>query len=76
MKYRHLNQVERYQIHSLMKTQHTISQIAELLDRNKSTIRSKLRRDVGFRGYRPKQAVDWHSRALNRAAMPAPLRLG
>jgi IS30 family transposase len=58
MKYKHLSQIERYQIYSLMKAQHTITQIAELLGRNKSTISRELRRNAGVRGYRPKQACE------------------
>ena len=41
-----------------MKAQHTITQIAELLGRHKSTISRELRRNAGFRGYRPKQACE------------------
>ena len=58
MKYKHLSQIERYQIHSLMKAQHSITQIADLLGRHKSTISRELRRNAGFRGYRPKQACE------------------
>lgn len=58
MNYKHLSQIERYQIHSLMKALHTITQIAELLGRHKSTISRELRRNAGFRGYRPKQACE------------------
>jgi IS30 family transposase len=58
MNYKHLSQIERYQIHSLMKALHTITQIAQLLGRHKSTISRELRRNAGFRGYRPKQACE------------------
>jgi transposase, IS30 family len=58
MKYKHLSQIERYQIHSLMKALHPITQIAELLGRHKSTISRELRRNAGFRGSRPKQACE------------------
>jgi len=58
MNYKHLSQIERYQIHSLMKAQHTITQIAQLLGRHKSTISREVRRNAGFRGYRPKQACE------------------
>ena len=34
---RHLSQVKRYQIYSLMKAQHSPTQIAQLLERNKFT---------------------------------------
>ena len=56
MTYKHLSQVERYQVHALMKAGHDQSQIAEVLDRNKSTISRELSRHTGSRGHRSKQA--------------------
>ena len=58
MTYKHLSQAERYQIHALMKAGHDQSQIANLLDRHKSTISRELSRNTGSRGYRPKQACE------------------
>jgi len=58
MTYKHLSQAERYQIHALMKAGHDQSQIAKVLDRNKSTISRELSRNTGSRGYRPKQACE------------------
>jgi len=58
MNYKHLSQIERYQIHSLMKAQHNITQIARLLGRDKSTISRELRRNAGCRGYTAKQACE------------------
>jgi IS30 family transposase len=58
MNYKHLSQIERYQIHSLMKAQHKITHIAVLLGRNKSTIIRELYRNAGSWGYRPKQACE------------------
>jgi IS30 family transposase len=58
MNYKHLSQIERYQIHSLMKSQHNITQIARLLGRDNSTISRELRRNAGCRGYRAKQACE------------------
>ena len=58
MNYKHLSQIERYQIHSPMKAQHNITQIARLLGRDKSTISRELRRNAGCRGYRAKQACE------------------
>jgi IS30 family transposase len=58
MTYKHLSQAERYQIHALMKAGHDQSQIAKVLDRNKSTISRELNRNTGSRGYRPKQACE------------------
>ena len=64
MNYKHLSQIERYQIASLMKAQHSITQIASLIGRHKSTISRELRRNAGSRGYRPKQACE---RAFERS---------
>ena len=58
MNYKHLSQIERYQIHSLKKAQHNITQIARLLGRDKSTISRELRRNAGCRGYKAKQACE------------------
>ena len=38
MNYKHLSQLERYQIYALMKAGRDQTQIANLLDRHKSTI--------------------------------------
>jgi len=56
MTYKHLSQVERYQIYALMKAGHDQTQIAKLLDRHKSTISREISRNRGLKGYRPKQA--------------------
>ena len=56
MNYKHLCQVERYQIYALMKAGHDQTQIAKLLDRHKSTISREISRNRGLKGYRPKQA--------------------
>jgi len=58
MNYKHLCQIERYQIASLMKAKHSITQIASLVGRHKSMISRELRRNAGSRGYRPKQASE------------------
>jgi IS30 family transposase len=58
MNYKHLSQIERYQIHSLMKAEHNITQIARLLGRDKSTFSRELRRNAGCRGYKAKQACE------------------
>ena len=75
MNYKHLSQIERYQIHSLMKAQHNITQIAQLLGRDKSTISRELRRNAGCRGYRAKQACELackRSESSRNANMLAP----
>jgi len=47
---------ERYQIYALKKAGHTQIEIANVLERNKSTICRELSRNGGRRVYRPKQA--------------------
>jgi len=54
--YTHLTDNERYQISSLLKAKLNPSQIAQVLERHKSTISREIRRNTGKRGYRPKQA--------------------
>jgi IS30 family transposase len=56
MTYQHLSQTERYQIYILMKDGKTQSQIAQLMNRHKSTISRELARNTGGKGYRPRQA--------------------
>lgn len=56
MRYTHLTQDERYQIHILHKAGHDQSEIARVMERSKSTISRELKRNCGQRGYRPKQA--------------------
>ena len=58
MRYTHLTQHERYQIHILSKAGHNLSEIACMLERSKSTISRELKRNCGQRGYRPKQAQE------------------
>ena len=58
MNYKHLSQIERYQIASLMKAQHSITQIASLIGRDRSMTSRELHRNTGCRGYRPKQASE------------------
>jgi IS30 family transposase len=54
--YQRLTQAERYQIYVLLKAGHTQSKVADILERNKSTIHREVRRNRGLRGYRPQQA--------------------
>ena len=54
--YKHLSREERYQIHSLLKARQTISEIARLLGRHRSTISREVSRGQGQRGYRAEQA--------------------
>jgi len=56
---RHYTQLtceEQYQIYSLLKAGHSRSEIARLIERDKSTISQELRRNRGRRSYRPHQA--------------------
>jgi len=73
MRYTQLTQEERYQIFILKKAEYSQAQIAELLERDKSTISRELRRNCGLRGYRPGQA---HTLALTRRVSKARSRLG
>lgn len=61
--YKQLTQEQRYQIYILKKTGQKQCKIARLLGVHKSTISRELRRNKGFKGYRPKQA---HSKAMIR----------
>ena len=61
--YTQLTQEERYQIYILNKAEYNQTEIAELLERDKSTISRELRRNHGLKGYRPQQA---HNLALQR----------
>lgn len=56
MAYTHLTREERYQIYALKKAGHKLSEIADVLVRDRSTISRELARNRGQRGYRPKQA--------------------
>ena len=63
MGYTQLTQEQRYQIHALLKMEHSRTEIADTLGVHKSTISRELQRNRGKRGYRPKQA---HQFALQR----------
>jgi IS30 family transposase len=56
MSYRQLAPEQRYQIYALMKEGHNQTRIAANIGCHKSTISRELRRNSGFKGYRPKQA--------------------
>jgi IS30 family transposase len=58
MQYTQLTQEQRYQTYSLLKMEHTQTEIAECIGVHKSTISRELRRNRGQRGYRPKQAQE------------------
>ena len=67
--YHQLTQTERYQIYALRKTKHSMTEIAEVIGVNKSTISRELKRNRGQRGYRPQQA---HEKAVERRAKAVP----
>ena len=71
--YTQLTQEERYQIYILKKAEYSQAEIAELLERDKSTISRELRRNQGLKGYRPRQA---HNLALMRRYDKAQPRIG
>ncbi len=58
MSYCHLTQDERYQIYAYKQTGKLPTEIAQLLNRDKSSIYRELSRNTGARGYRPKQAQE------------------
>jgi IS30 family transposase len=64
MNYTHLTQDERYQIAILYKAGHDQSDIAQVMNRHKSTIGREMRRNRGERGYRPKQAHAFYQARL------------
>jgi IS30 family transposase len=61
--YKQLTSVQRYQISVLKRMGHSRTEIANELEVHKSTIGRELRRNMGERGYRPKQA---HEKACER----------
>jgi len=58
MSYTQLAREQRYQIYALMKAGHNQRQIAAVIACHKSTISRELRRNQGWKGYRPKQAAE------------------
>lgn len=76
MTYKHLKQVERYQIHALMKAGLNQSEICKLIDRHKSTITRELIRNTGSRGCHPKQALRYLPIERKTTATPIRYLLG
>ena len=56
MNYKHLTLIERYLIWRVMKAQHNITQIIQLLERYKTTLSNVLQSKAKCRGNRAKQA--------------------
>jgi len=72
--YTQLTQEERYQIYILNKAEYNQAEIAELLERDKSTISRELRRNRGLKGYRPTapdRPTIWHWDGVTTRLSPA-----
>jgi IS30 family transposase len=67
--YHQLALEQRYQIYALKKMGHCLSEIADVLGVNKSSVSRELKRNRGKRGYRPQQA---HALALERRSKGQP----
>ncbi len=63
MSYKQLTQEQRYEIKAFMQVGVSIKDISKNIDIHRSTIYRELNRNVGLRGYRPKQA---HLKAIER----------
>ena len=71
--YTHLTVDERYQIKAHKKAGFSNSEIASELDRHVSTIKGELKRNLGLRGYRPKQAQSLYEQ--RHASKPKKVKL-
>ena len=65
--YTHLTQDERYHIYGLRKSGMSLTGIAREMRRNKSTVSRELRRNLGGKGYRPKQAQEKYTGRIKAA---------
>lgn len=72
MSYTQLTQGKRYQIYGLIKQGHNQTEIAANLACHKSTISRELRRNCGYKGYRPIQA---QALAVSRRLRSHPRRI-
>ena len=54
--YSQLTSEQGYQIYALLKAEHTLTFIAKVVGKHKSTISREIARNTGGRGYRPIQA--------------------
>ncbi len=70
--YAQLTRAQRYQIKALLDTDVPQGKIAETISVSSSTISRELKRNLGERGYRPKQA---HEKALARREKKIKLRI-
>ncbi len=71
MTYQRVTQEERIHIHRWRQEGHSQREIARRLDRPACTVSRELRRNIGLKGYRPKQA---HEKAQARAKRPGARR--
>jgi IS30 family transposase len=67
MNYKHLSQIERYEIASLMKAKHSITQIASLVGRHKSTISRELRGNATLGATVQSKPANWRLNAPSRS---------
>lgn len=65
--YHQLTQEQRYQIYALMKTKHSLSEIAAVIGVQKCSVSRELKRNRGQRGYRPQQAQELASERRRKA---------
>jgi IS30 family transposase len=65
--YHQLTQAQRYQIYALKKTNHSLSEIADVVGVHKSSISRELKRNRGQRGYRPQQAQELAAQRRSKA---------
>ncbi len=68
--YTQLTREQRYQIYALKKAELSQTKIARILGVHKSTVSRELRRNLGQRGYRPKQAHQLAIKRRTRAIKP------
>lgn len=73
MSYTQLTREQRYQIKALLDIGHNQTEVAQQLEVNKSTISREVRRNLGQRGYRPKQA---HEMTLRRRREKTQTKIG
>ena len=73
MSYTQLTRDQRYQIYALLKAGQNQTEIAAIIACHKSTISRELRRNRGFKGYRPLQA---QALAQDRRYKSHPARVG
>ena len=66
MNYTHLTEDDRYDIYERKGRGQTLTEIGKALRRSKSNISREIKRNLGHRGYRPKQAQELAARRLGK----------